>query len=132
MDPDFLVAVAVDVPYLGPQTLAPPQLPFSECEVAPDRFPEVGEVQAAEYSMPISIVTLSPSDCAAGQGWVAGLAEQDRERLHFLVHPVGLRILHQEVAPMRPPDQGAIGAGDAGLAQVTLQTDQPERRIGGK
>ena len=100
-------------------------------QIAPDRLSQVGQVQSAEHAVPVGVVALRPADGAAGRRRIAPLPATERgERLHLLVHPVGLGVLDQEVAPVGAPDQRAVGARHPRLAQVALQPDQPQRGVG--
>src|SRR6202022_3105438 len=95
-------------------------------QVAPDCFPQVGQIQTSEYAVPIGVVALRSSECAPGSGRISAGPAQEGERLHLLVHPIGLGVLHQEIAPVSASDQGSVRTGDAGLAEITLQADEPE------
>jgi len=84
---------------------------------SPDCLSQMGQVEAAEHAVPVSVIALGSPDCAAsGRGQVSPAAQEEGKRLHLLVHPVGLGVLHQEVAPV-DPGSGRRRAGHPALAR---------------
>src|SRR5688572_544200 len=131
VNPEFRVAIMIDVPRFPLQWLVLPQLLLRGGEVSPYLGSEERQVQSAEDSVPVRIIALRTSDRATRRGRIATLATQFRQCEHLLVHPVRLRILHQEVAPMRSANQRAIGV-EASLAQFLLEVEKPKGSVHGQ
>ena len=87
-----------------------------------------GDADAAEARLDAVLATLY-NDPAAYRGRVPPGTGQRAQRHHLLVHPVGFRILDQEVPPVRSPHQRAVRPGDT-LAQIGLELGEAERDIG--
>ena len=118
MDPDLVVAVAVDVEDVVRQSLPLTQRRFRLRQVPPDRVSQMRQVEAAEDAVPVGVVALGPADGATRRGRIAMPARQRAQRHHLLVHPVRFGILDQEVAPVRAANERAVGAGHTGLAEI--------------
>src|SRR3989449_5662900 len=56
--PDLLEPVSVEIELLDLERGAAPQLAFGQREVAPDRLPEMREVQPSEHAVPVRVVAL--------------------------------------------------------------------------
>jgi hypothetical protein len=121
VDPQLLGAVGVEIERFHGQRLAAAQLALGEGQVAPDRGPQVRQVQSAEHAMPVGVVALGAADGAPRGRRVAALAAQRRQRQHLLVHAVRLGVLHEEVPPMAAAHEGAVGTGHPFLSEVALQ-----------
>src|SRR2546422_7560850 len=127
--PDLLEPVSVEIELLDLERGAAPQLAFGQREVAPDRLPEMREVQPSEHAMPVRVVALRTADRLARCRRVARAPAQRGQGLHLLVHPVRLGIAHEEIAPVRSPDQRPVGPGEPLGPEVALEARQSGRGV---
>ena len=94
MDPELGIPVVVESQLFIRQRLASPQLALGEGQLVPDRVTEMGQIESAEYAVPIGVVALRAPDGAASGRRIAPAARQVRERHHRLMHAVRLGVLH--------------------------------------
>src|SRR5439155_16403304 len=125
MDPDLLEPVTVEIELLDLQGGAAPQLAFRQREIAPDGLAQVWEVQPSEHAVPVRVVALRAADRLARRRRVAAAPAQGGQALHLLVHPVRLGIAHEEIAPVRPPDQRRVGARQPFGPEIALEPREP-------
>src|SRR5688572_4482279 len=88
------------------------------------------QVQSAEHSMPVGVVALGPSDRSARGLRVAPLTADEREPLHFLVHPVGLRVFREKIAPVAATNERSLRSLQTLLSQLGSQIREMCRGLG--
>ena len=82
--PDLVVAIAVQVEHVPRETLARAQRRFGLREIAPDRVPQMRQVEPAEDAVPVGIVALRPADGATHRGRIAGRRASALSAIIFL------------------------------------------------
>src|SRR5437867_6726933 len=78
MDPKLGIPVVVEIQLFIRQRLASPQLALAEGQLVPDRVTEMGQIEAAEYAVPIVVVALPAPDGPASGRRIAPAARQVR------------------------------------------------------
>src|SRR5574337_1476171 len=100
VDPDLRRPVTIEIGRLHLECLAATEADLSARQMSPDLVSQMTQVQAAEYPMPVAVVTLSREELKSGLLGPAPYREQSAKRQTLLVGPVGFSIPDQKMFPM--------------------------------
>ena len=129
VQPDLVMAVAVEIEHLPGEPLAPAELAFREGQLAPDGVAKVRQVQAAEHAVPIRVVALGTADGPSGLGRDRRLRRQSADSACiFLCIRFDSEYFTRKLRQCAPRTSAPSGPAMRASPEIALQAGEPERR----
>lgn len=122
-DPDLWRPIAIEIDRFHLECLAAADVGLSARQMSPNFMSQMGQVEAAEYPVPVAIVTLGCENLKPGLFGLMPIRNQSAKRQTLLVGPVRFGIPDQEMLPMSSAQMRHVPIGIR--AKVILQLFKP-------